>query len=513
MNRRYEVYAPHMTQGGTRAFSHLGEGELALTGDRPPDNPKGIFYPSSQQLFRYQGQNVTPGDSSPDRPISVFGLSAADAAAVAYLDRFFTSGYVDDLFLERRKDAVVATLVGETDEGDFSPAATPGLFDLQFASVGDELFVNAGSLKGATVLDVHKQFFEPVEDERAVAHYLRERSHPSDSMRQIARAAVLLRAGRVADDFWQWVADRCLSCGGCSYVCPTCTCFDVWDRGTKEAGERIRCWDSCILSGFTREGSDHNPRGLHSQRNRRSIEHKLLWEGPGPVGLACVGCGRCEDVCPSSLGMPTFAREIVQRADERGKVMLDVLDRAAEEPSFMASLATGGADAFAAYDLTPLEQAAIQSGDIRWIESFVTKLDDKQKVWMTARLEQEHWGFEEAQGDAESSASITELPEEPPPESTASAVDEMAWSPDWLLTTESVERADLKAVLERAARDLEFGSRLLTAPSEALEDYHLTDDERAAIASGDIRWIEAREGPLTEEQSEWLYRRLAVEAW
>ena len=124
-------------------------------------------------------------------------------------------------------------------------------------------------------------------------------------------------------------------------------CFDVWDRGTKEAGERIRCWDSCILSVFTREGSDDNPRGLHSQRNRRRIEHKLLWQGHGHVGLACVGCGRCE----------------------------------------------GDATAFDGYALAPLEQAAIRSGDIGWIESFVTKLEGKQKVWIDARLSQEHWGF------------------------------------------------------------------------------------------------------------------------
>lgn len=512
MNQRYEVYAPQQIRGTTRIYAPLGAGTLALEGERPPQSPKGVFFPSAQSLFRYNGHGVDQVDQRPDRPISVFGLSAADAAGIEYLDRFFTSGYADDVYLMRRQDSIVSTLVGEDGNGGFGPAASPGLFDLQFALVDGDLYALEGSIKGTAVLEQQSKLFEPVRDEREILSYLASRSRAPEPMQSIARAAVLLRAGRVADEFWEWVAEQCLGCGGCSYVCPTCTCFDVWDRGNGEGGARYRSWDSCILAGFSREGSGHNPRGRRYQRNQRRIEHKLMWDGPGSTGLACVGCGRCEEVCPSGLGMPVFAREILQQADRRGQIILDVLERAADEPAFRVQMSEGDPAALEPYNLTPLEKAAIRSGDLGWIESYVTELDERQKVWIMARLEQEDWGFPSGP-EAEDTPIPEPLESEPSLPKPTSAVDQMVWKPRWLLDEPTKTEPDLITVLERASRDLDFSARLLAEGSAALEGYDLTLEEKAAVVSGDIMWLEARLGPLTEEQKAWLYRRLEYAAW
>ncbi|HID97878.1 MAG TPA: 4Fe-4S ferredoxin [Thermodesulfobacteriaceae bacterium] len=101
--------------------------------------------------------------------------------------------------------------------------------------------------------------------------------------------------------FWQEIAEPCLNCGACTFLCPTCYCFDIQDEVIRDRGRRIRYWDSCMFPLFTLHASGHNPRGLKLQRVRNRFMHKLKYfpERFGPI--SCVGCGRCIRECPVNI--------------------------------------------------------------------------------------------------------------------------------------------------------------------------------------------------------------------
>jgi sulfhydrogenase subunit beta (sulfur reductase) len=102
--------------------------------------------------------------------------------------------------------------------------------------------------------------------------------------------------------FWDDVAFACINCGTCTFLCPTCWCFDIQDEITKKRGDRIRNWDSCMFPLFTLHASGHNPRSEKVQRVRQRFMHKLkYYVDKYNDGVACVGCGRCVKYCPVNI--------------------------------------------------------------------------------------------------------------------------------------------------------------------------------------------------------------------
>ena len=121
--------------------------------------------------------------------------------------------------------------------------------------------------------------------------------------------------GSILDKTWEEIGSRCLECGGCTYVCPACTCFTVSDREVSpNEVERVRMWDSCGLSGFTRMAGGFNPRrAVHDRRNRRFFRKLAHYFIQRELSVACVGCGRCAAVCHGDIGMPSVV-EMIRRA-------------------------------------------------------------------------------------------------------------------------------------------------------------------------------------------------------
>lgn len=100
---------------------------------------------------------------------------------------------------------------------------------------------------------------------------------------------------------WQPLGDSCINCGACTFICPTCYCFDIQDEVVKGSGRRIRYWDSCMFPLYSLHTTGHNPRGRKLQRTRNRFMHKLKYfpERFGP--FSCVGCGRCVQDCPVNI--------------------------------------------------------------------------------------------------------------------------------------------------------------------------------------------------------------------
>ncbi len=109
-------------------------------------------------------------------------------------------------------------------------------------------------------------------------------------------------------DIWEDIAWGCLNCGACTFLCPTCFCFDLALEG-RLRGAMIRTWDSCMFPKFTLHASSHNPRSHPMQRVRQRILHKFSYHPLRKGVFGCVGCGRCVALCPVNWDI----REAVER--------------------------------------------------------------------------------------------------------------------------------------------------------------------------------------------------------
>lgn len=323
-----QVLAP-VRSGGQTLFAPLEEDStLDLDGlaDAPP---KAALLPRCETLlrFHYSKNGDTPPRTGlevqevlPDRSMFIFGARPCDARGFMVFDRVYDAGSRRDIYYCTRRDT---TLVGVLACSD--PAATcfcdrvgggPGDSsgaDILFTHIGNGYVAEGITERGEAFLE--NQSLEDAGERVDTARAAREdacRKMPGGESFEGVRSEIF----QLFDDadFWESVSAKCLSCGACSYLCPTCYCFNMTDEINGNDGVRVRTWDNCMSFQFTLEGSGHNPRNEKAQRMRNRISHKFSYY-PELYGdnLACAGCGRCIAHCPVSMDV----REIVTRARSR----------------------------------------------------------------------------------------------------------------------------------------------------------------------------------------------------
>jgi ferredoxin len=332
------VYAPFSGRGRDSFFDEVTDAnaaDVAIHLPNPYYPPKRFVLPHIQKLFDLKsGKDAAATPTLEDRKLAVFGMRSCDVGGIFHLDRFFLGGkYRDDYYQKMRENLFIVNLVctdaqKDIDKDCFCVCADAGPaakdhFDLQLMDLHDDsgdFLALAGSPMGEAL------FTEPFFRKAQERHVDRRRELLTDVRTRFGEATGwysaatrLITQGGVSEEAWKKIGDRCLECGGCSYVCPTCTCFTVSDRKRDEGEfERVRVWDSCALSGFTRMAGGHNPRkAVNDRRNRRffrKLGHHYIQR---EFTMACVGCGRCVRVCHGDIGMPTVV-EILRRESATG---------------------------------------------------------------------------------------------------------------------------------------------------------------------------------------------------
>ena len=314
MAEEREIYVPVHNGGQVNFAAWTEDAQVDLDTLKSVKSPKDAFFPQSENLYTCyrDGKKITiQPEELQNQNFVVFGMKACDVKGVEVLDKVFLSEPVDTFYAARRAHGtIVAMACHEPEETCFCKVfgvdcAEP-VADVATWMVEGELYWKALTEKGealtAAVASLLTETDEAkVEAEKTAIRAIVEKLPYSNLSLEGWNGEALTE--KFDSPVWEELYKPCLACGTCTFVCPTCQCYDIKDYDTGHGVQRYRCWDSCMYSDFTMMAHGNN-RTSQMQRFRQRFMHKLVYFPANNDGMySCVGCGRCVEKCPASLNI------------------------------------------------------------------------------------------------------------------------------------------------------------------------------------------------------------------
>ena len=316
-----ELYLPVDQTDGSAAYKKWEEGTAWSSALNTVKSPKDFFFPQTEDLIRFktEGKNIEVIDTRTEiSDFVVFGVRACDVKSFDILDRVFLTEPMDSFYAEKRRHGVIVSLAcSHPSETCFCKTfgidpATP-MGDISAWKTETDIYFEANTEKGKVLLDSLSDLTEECDDTEVVA----EKAKINAVMDKLPLKNLKTDAfggGKTNEIFdapeWAELSESCLGCGTCTFVCPTCQCYDIKDFNTGNGVIRYRCWDSCMYSEFTRMAHGNN-RNTQKERFRQRFMHKLVYFPENNDGMfSCVGCGRCLAKCPISMNIVKVMKKI-----------------------------------------------------------------------------------------------------------------------------------------------------------------------------------------------------------
>ena len=323
------LYIPVKDNTGKSNFQKWEKNTKMSDALRTLRSAKDFFLPKIEHMvsLKMEGQKVTVEDPRKELDdFIIFGVRACDAASFSLVDAVYLNMPPTDTYYKNRRDhATVVTLAcGEPEQtcfcstykidaaepaGDVSAWLTDGKYFFQANTEKGKKFIeSAGSLlsegDNKPVETLKKSIRDKIE-KLPFAHL--------DLSKWVGKDMLKIFNSKI----WESVSEPCLGCGTCTYVCPTCMCFDVRDFDTGNGIKQFRCWDSCMYSDFTQMAAE-NPRHTQKERSRQRFMHKLIYY---PLAhddnFLCVGCGRCLESCPINMNIVKVIKMYNEQPEEQ----------------------------------------------------------------------------------------------------------------------------------------------------------------------------------------------------
>jgi sulfhydrogenase subunit beta (sulfur reductase) len=307
LSENRKIYAPVIAPDKQVEYRYNpGFAEVAFEHIRSTLSVKNIVFPKVENLFFYVNSKtestITDIDLNKIPEVVLWGAHPCDNAAFDTLRSIFCWDSNDEFFSKRlEKLLVIGLSCHRSDEFCFctsvglSPDSSKGSDILLTRLQNGDYRADILTEKGNNVVNLSHGLFEPLTEEKLNITDVKQKFSHEQVTSKLATA--------FEHPFWVANSLRCLGCGACAYVCPTCACFDIQDETRGKNGKRYRSWDSCGFGLFTLHTSGHNPRHIQSQRWRQRILHKFSYMPERNQSLGCVGCGRCSSGCPVDMNI------------------------------------------------------------------------------------------------------------------------------------------------------------------------------------------------------------------
>jgi len=276
---------------------------------------KEFFFPRRQELYEQRPDGIIPRATTEEKRRLLVFVRPCDARGLTILDRVFLGDTEDESYRHARQNT---TIVGlhclQPDRHCFCTSLGGGPFetanmDLALTPLDGERFIARGVSKEGEKLLSSLSGNQAGAGERKALEELRKAAEAA-IRRQIEVPDRQTMAERFDSPYWGEVSRACLACGICSYLCPTCHCFDIVDEGYL----RLRCWDTCSSDTFTRMAAGEDHRKRKGSRYRQRIYHKFSYFKENFDIHSCVGCGRCSRHCPVKIDIVEIVNGIASAA-------------------------------------------------------------------------------------------------------------------------------------------------------------------------------------------------------
>ena len=316
-----KLYMPVDNADGTASYGEWSEGVKWSDALNTTKSPKDFFFPQTEDLMRFktEGKNIEVIDvRRENEDFVIFGVRPCDVKSFDILDRVFLTEPRDSFYAMKREHGIIVSVActrpAETCFcSTFGINAAEPIGDVSAWKCDDALYLQPNTEKGRALVDSLSSLLEECSDEAVNAQ--------KESIAKIMNKLPLkdlstdaFGGGKTQELFnnpaWDELSSSCLGCGTCTFVCPTCQCYDIKDFNTGNGVIRYRCWDSCMYSEFTKMAHGNN-RLTQKERFRQRFMHKLVYYPENNDGLfSCVGCGRCLAKCPISMNIAKVMKKI-----------------------------------------------------------------------------------------------------------------------------------------------------------------------------------------------------------
>ncbi|MGI6741781.1 MAG: 4Fe-4S dicluster domain-containing protein [Brevefilum sp.] len=311
-NQIYEVHVPQKVENYSQFLLYHESASINL---EDPHNtrypPKSLFLPQSEVMLKFNRQLGQFENAIPDqKPRIVFGMRPCDAQALTLLDTVFDTEDNRDPYWKSRRDSTIIVGLGcpEPPQTCFCTTVGGGPFnhdgmDALLTQSDTHFFVEVLTEKGASLFS---GFQKATPQQKDQVHQLQKDAHKNMTLAFETMGLKESLDQLFQSSYWEVIAESCLGCGVCTFLCPTCFCFDMVDEAQRN--QRVRNWDTCMFRIYSLEASGHNPRPSRKERTRQRLMHKYSYWLEHINEIGCTGCGRCVRYCPVGLDIRKMLR-------------------------------------------------------------------------------------------------------------------------------------------------------------------------------------------------------------